>query len=275
MSNMYGYSDYDGPEVICGPCVDEKGRIRISQHEKASVSGKELEENPLQVGFWMEGDSLAPPCGSDIPTIHNLLKFAEVTSKDTVYDLGCGDGRVCIEAFARHRCVSVGVEVENDLVDRANFLISKLPKTSVPAPRIVKDDLRRVLQTLVNLVKQRDSDGKSGTSVEAPSLPLPTVIIMYLLPDALREIEGDLMILLRGLSMDLRLVCNTWGLPSLKPVKRDDFREERGSITTAFLYTQQSLLDRNTTPYCRRDSKSIEPSMNLLYIMHWSWTDLL
>ena len=248
MSNMYGYSDYSGPNLICDPRVgEEENHTTTAKHDKASVQDTEdLEQNPLQVGFWMEGDSLAPPCGSGIPTIHKFLEFAEVSSKDTVYDLGCGDGRVCIEAFARHGCVSVGVEVEDDLVDRAKCLISKLPQSSVPAPKIVKDDLRRVLKMLVHLVKKRDSDdenGKSSFEGLGLCLPLPTVIIMYLLPAALREIEGDLVILLKELPMDLRIVCNTWGLASLKPVKREDFREESGSITSALLYTKESLLD--------------------------------
>jgi SAM-dependent methyltransferase len=39
-----------------------------------------------------------------------LLKLAGVTSKDVVYDLGCGDGRIVIAAVARHGARGVGID---------------------------------------------------------------------------------------------------------------------------------------------------------------------
>jgi SAM-dependent methyltransferase len=229
MSNMYGYSDYNGPESY--EATDDPDNIVFNEND-------ELEEhNPLQVGFWMEGDSLAPPCGTGVATIHRLLEFSGVSPHDTIYDLGCGDARICLEAYAKYHCRAIGVEVEHDLVERANFLISKLqPETERPRPRVIEQDLREVLRTVVNLAK------KGGNENDSQELPLPTVIFLYLLPDALKVIADDLKELLHTLPPTLRIVCNTWGLVGLDPIEKEEFQGESGTLTSAFLYTKQSLV---------------------------------
>ena len=40
-----------------------------------------------------------------------MLKTAEVTDKDVVYDLGCGDGRVVIAAASQYGARGVGVDI--------------------------------------------------------------------------------------------------------------------------------------------------------------------
>jgi SAM-dependent methyltransferase len=40
-----------------------------------------------------------------------MLKTAEVTDKDTVYDLGCGDGRIVIAAAGKYGARGVGVDI--------------------------------------------------------------------------------------------------------------------------------------------------------------------
>jgi SAM-dependent methyltransferase len=40
-----------------------------------------------------------------------MLKTAEVTDKDTVYDLGCGDGRIVIAAASKYGARGVGVDI--------------------------------------------------------------------------------------------------------------------------------------------------------------------
>jgi predicted RNA methylase len=43
-------------------------------------------------------------------TIRKMLKVARVSSKDVVYDLGCGDGRVLIIAAKEFGAKAVGIE---------------------------------------------------------------------------------------------------------------------------------------------------------------------
>ena len=54
-----------------------------------------------------------------MPATHSMLELGNITSNDAIYDLGCGDGRVLLEACVRHKCkYCIGVESEQDLVNR-------------------------------------------------------------------------------------------------------------------------------------------------------------
>jgi SAM-dependent methyltransferase len=239
---MYGYSDYNGPMVFVTH-NDELAATKtpVDNHKEEE---EEEESNPLQAGFWMEGDSLAPPCGTAISTIHSLLDFAEVKSTDVLYDLGCGDGRVCLEAYAKYNCRSLGVEVEADLVERAQHLISSLPGTDNETterrlPRIILQDLQEMLDHLLDRLASPNSNDEPQSA--DPELPLPTIIVLYLLPESLAELQDRFISLLQLLPPPFRILCNTWGLPRLQAVNKTKISEESGAITELHLYTRESL----------------------------------
>ena len=49
-----------------------------------------------------------------------MLKLANVTASDLVYDLGSGDGRIVIAAAQKFGARGVGIELDPQLVDQAN-----------------------------------------------------------------------------------------------------------------------------------------------------------
>ena len=61
--------------------------------------------------------------GPYVPTpwviVDEMLKLADITSADTVYDLGSGDGRLVIASAKRFGAKGVGVELQQKLVERA------------------------------------------------------------------------------------------------------------------------------------------------------------
>ena len=261
MSNMYGYNDYHGPRLP-QDAADTLTNDNIDQEDAADNT----DHNPLQVGFWMDGDSLAPPCGSSISTIHTLLEFARVSPDDVLYDLGCGDARVCLEAFVHYHCQTIGVEIECDLVERAHQLIEHLAMrlplrngdddepTKDRLPRVVAHDLRQVLQALVTKARrvyrsdQASEDSATQQEEEKDDLPdiladlpLPTVIVMYLLPDAIDLIKPDLIQLLELLPDNFRILCNTWGIKGLTKTQFTEVKEESLALTPLLLYTNASL----------------------------------
>lgn len=67
-----------------------------------------------------EKDNVAGPY---VPTpwviVDELLKLADITGRDTVYDLGSGDGRLVIASAKRYGASGVGVELQDKLVERA------------------------------------------------------------------------------------------------------------------------------------------------------------
>lgn len=44
--------------------------------------------------------------------VDRMLELAAVTSNDTVYDLGCGDGRIVITAAQRYKARGVGIDID-------------------------------------------------------------------------------------------------------------------------------------------------------------------
>ena len=53
--------------------------------EEVIESGRD--ENPLGT-YWMEGDSLAPPCQADMSIVSAILDLAKPNEEDHVFDLG-------------------------------------------------------------------------------------------------------------------------------------------------------------------------------------------
>lgn len=52
-------------------------------------------------------------------TVDGMLKVAEVTDKDLVYDLGCGDGRIVIAAAKTYGAKGVGIDLNPKRVKEA------------------------------------------------------------------------------------------------------------------------------------------------------------
>ncbi len=52
-----------------------------------------------------------PYLPTEEPVVAAMLRFANVTENDVVYDLGCGDGRICIAA-AKRGARAVGVDID-------------------------------------------------------------------------------------------------------------------------------------------------------------------
>ena len=61
----------------------------------------------------------APFITTPEPVVQAMLDLARVAQGDVVYDLGCGDGRIIIEAARSRGARGVGVEIDEVLVDRA------------------------------------------------------------------------------------------------------------------------------------------------------------
>jgi SAM-dependent methyltransferase len=54
-----------------------------------------------------------------------MLELANIKPGETLYDLGCGDGRVLIAAVAKYKVTAVGVEISPRLAARAESWIKK------------------------------------------------------------------------------------------------------------------------------------------------------
>ena len=64
-----------------------------------------------------------------------MLKLAEVTKADVVYDLGCGDGRIVITAAKDYGAKGVGVDINPDRIQEARTNAKKRRSTTASASK--------------------------------------------------------------------------------------------------------------------------------------------
>lgn len=54
------------------------------------------------------------------PVVDAMLRMANVTANDVVYDLGCGDGRIVIRAAKNYGARGVGIDIDPERIEEAN-----------------------------------------------------------------------------------------------------------------------------------------------------------
>lgn len=129
---------------------------------------------------------------SSMQVIHRMLEMAEVGPDDTVYDLGCGDGRVLVAAAKRYHARAVGIEI-----DPLRYLWCQLLITIL--------GLRKRVQIIFGNLFNAD-------------LSEADVVVCYLMPDALSKLENKLK---TELDPGKRVVSNKFTFPTLEIVKKD------------------------------------------------------
>ncbi|KAK9810485.1 hypothetical protein WJX72_011417 [[Myrmecia] bisecta] len=110
--------------------------------------------------------SLGPVSASPQYAVEGLLCLAGVTDADTVYDLGCNDGRVVIAAAIACGARGVGVEVEPGLAEKAYHNVVAAGVSS--RVQIIQGDLMQA------------------------DLREATVVFIYLLPKGLTQLSSKL-----------------------------------------------------------------------------------
>jgi len=84
-------------------------------------------------------NKLAPYVGTPVRVMDRMLELANIKPGDTVYDLGCGDGRIVIAAALRYKAKAVGVEISPKLAADATSAIQKAGLQG--RARIIQGDL--------------------------------------------------------------------------------------------------------------------------------------
>jgi hypothetical protein len=143
--------------------------------------------------------------------VADMLKYAEVTERDFLVDLGSGDGRIVLTAAKVFGARGFGVEIKEDLVRRAN----EAAKEQGIADRVkfIKQDLFRT------------------------DLSQATVVTMYLLPDTVNLLKDKF---LAELKPGTRIVSHDYPLTGWIPEKyvQMDLEDkvQISGVTTTLIY---------------------------------------
>jgi hypothetical protein len=130
--------------------------------------------------------------GPYVPTpqkvVDAMLDLAQVGARDFVMDLGSGDGRIVLTAATRHQARGIGVDIDQELVDRANGSARRLG-----------------IAERVRFMKQ---------DVHAADLSQVTVLTLYLLPGMMTSLRPKL---LKELQPGVRIVSHDFDFGDWKP----------------------------------------------------------
>ena len=71
-------------------------------------------------------DTLAPVFPTPETVVDLMLTMAQIKPGETVYDLGCGDGRIVIAAAQKFKARAVGIEIRRDVFERTAARVAAL-----------------------------------------------------------------------------------------------------------------------------------------------------
>ncbi len=126
------------------------------------------------------------------PVVHAMLRLAGVTNNDTVYDLGCGDGRIVVAAARDYMAHGVGIDINPQRIQEAQ---ANAKKNAVE--RLVRFEENDLF----------DADIHSAT-----------VVTLYLLPDVNLRLRPKL---LKELKPGTRVVSHSFDMGDWKPEKQE------------------------------------------------------
>jgi cyclopropane fatty-acyl-phospholipid synthase-like methyltransferase len=90
-------------------------------------------------------ERLAPYVPSPQAVVERMLEAADLKPSETVYDLGCGDGRILFTAAREFRAKAVGIELSDSLVREARDQAQRLGlenRVTIIEGDLMKTDLR-------------------------------------------------------------------------------------------------------------------------------------
>jgi SAM-dependent methyltransferase len=153
------------------------------------------------------GQSLAPFVPTPQDVVDRMLVLAEVTSKDVVYDLGCGDGRIPITAAKKYGARGVGVDIDPQRIAESRTNAKKAG---------VENRVEFLLQ--------------DAMTVDVSSA---TVVTLYLSASSNLALRP---ILTRQLKPGARIVSHVFGMGDWSPLKVDEFRDSTGVVDTLYMW---------------------------------------
>ena len=152
--------------------------------------------------------SMAPFVGTPPDVVDRMLTLAKITSRDVVYDIGSGDGRVVIMAAQKFGARGVGIDIDPVLIARAEAAAKAAGVSS--------------------LVTFRRQDAMTVDASEA------TIVTLYLLAASNARLRP---VLTAKLAPGARIVSHNYPLGGdWEPSSIDNFTDAAGTMRTLYLW---------------------------------------
>lgn len=151
--------------------------------------------------------NLAPRTGSPEHAVDKMLEMAKLKPGETLYDLGCGDGRILIAAADRYHVHAVGIEISENLAKTAS-------------DKVKKAGLQNEIKILHGDFMQAD-------------LSAANVVTLYLATTANDTLRPNLE---RYLRPSTRVVSYDYPIPGWKPIETAESQGRHGATHMIYLY---------------------------------------
>ena len=151
--------------------------------------------------------TLAPYIPTPQDVVDRMLEVAQVTNKDTVFDLGCGDGRIVITAAKKFGARGVGIDIDKDRISESR--------------RNARDG------GVASLVRFEQGD------ILNADVSTATVVTLYLVSSSNLKLRP---ILTKQLPPGARIVSHAFGMGDWQPEKVDRFTDSRGDERVIYLW---------------------------------------
>lgn len=136
--------------------------------------------------------------------VREMIKAAQIKPKETVYDLGCGDGRLLLAAEKKARINAVGFEM------------APLVYLLALARKFIANSRAKILFKSLFKANLRNAN----------------VIFCYLIPNIMPALSAKIK---RECKRGTRIVSNTFHIPDLKPYKIFAKNPKKG-LPTIYVY---------------------------------------
>jgi protein-L-isoaspartate O-methyltransferase len=150
---------------------------------------------------------VAPYVTSPEHAVDKMLEMANLKSGETLYDLGCGDGRILIAAAERYKVKAVGIEISDYLAKTAT-------------EKVKKAGLQNQIKVVHGNFMQTNLSGAD-------------VVTLYLATTANESLRPNLE---RYLRPHTRVVSYDYPIPGWKPVDTSESEGRHGVNHTIYLY---------------------------------------
>lgn len=152
-------------------------------------------------------NNLAPYVVTPERAVDKMLEMANPKPGETLYDLGCGDGRILITAAKRYRVKAIGIEIAEH-------------QAKIAAENVKKAGLQNQVTVIHGDFMRTD-------------LSAANVVTLYLAPIANDTLRPNLE---RYLRPNTRVVSYDYPIPGWKPVDTAERQGRHGDTHMIYLY---------------------------------------
>lgn len=152
-------------------------------------------------------NNLAPYVVAPEHAVDKILAIANLKPGETLYDLGCGDGRILIDAAEKYNVKAVGIEIGEGLAQKA-------------AENVRKHGLQNQVKVIHGDFMKTD-------------LSAANVVTLYLAPIANDTLRPNLE---RYLKPHTRVVSYDYPIPEWRPISTETSQGHHGAVHMIYLY---------------------------------------